>query len=237
LKSEGGFVYLTADEMAEVDRVAIEDFGIDVLALMESAGAAAARVARQMLEGSVTGKRLTCFVGKGNNGGDGLVAARHLHNWGAKMTLVLSGDEDALREDSARQLETVRMMGVEMARGGEALPAADLCIDALLGYGSKGNPREPMASLIRQTNDSGVPVLAVDLPSGLDATSGEPGDPCILARATVTFGLPKIGFLNPKAKRVMGELYVADISLPIEVYRKYHQPMSVFDRDTLVRVW
>jgi NAD(P)H-hydrate epimerase len=204
---------------------------------MENAGAATARVARQMLKGSVAGKRLTCFVGKGNNGGDGLVAARHLHNWGANMTLVLSGNEDALREASARQFETVRMMGVQTVRQGDALPAADLSIDALLGYSSTGNPREPMASLIRRANDSGVPALAVDLPSGLDATSGELGSPCISARATVTFGLPKAGFLNPKAKRVIGELYVADISLPIEVYRKYHQPMSVFDRDTLVRVW
>ncbi|MDA4121440.1 MAG: NAD(P)H-hydrate epimerase [Thaumarchaeota archaeon] len=237
MKSEGGFVYLTAEEMAEADRVAIEDFGMDVLALMENAGAAVARLARQMLGGSVAGKRLVCLVGNGNNGGDGLVASRHLHNWGANMTLVLPGDGTNLRDVPAKGFETARRMGLEVVGQGTEMPTPELCIDALLGYNSKGNPREPMASLIRIANDSGVPILAVDLPSGLDATSGERGNPCIAAKATATLGLPKTGFLNPQAKTVVGELYVADISLPNELYRKFHQPMSMFDRDTLLRVW
>ncbi len=236
MKSEGGLAYLTAEEMTEADRVAVEDFGIDVLSLMENAGVGVARVARSMLGGSAAGKRVCCLAGKGNNGGDGLVAARHLHNWGAKVTVVLGTKKAELRDVPARQFRAVEKMQITLAESQSAIDA-DLLVDGLLGYGSRGNPREPVARLIRWANASGIPILAVDIPSGLDATTGDPGDPCIMAKATATFGLPKTGFLNPGARRFLGALYLVDISLPDRVYAMHSQDPRIFGSDTLVRVW
>jgi NAD(P)H-hydrate epimerase len=237
LRSEGGLVYLTADEMAAADRAAIEDFGVDVLSLMENAGVGTARVARVMLGESVAGKKVCCLVGKGNNGGDGLVAARHLSNWGAKVSVVVSGGKGELRDVPLKQLRIIEAMRIPFVEPSAGMREADLIVDGLLGYGSRGDPREPVAGLIREANSSGVPILAVDIPSGLDATTGAPGDPCIEAKATATFGLPKTGFLNPKAKRFIGALYLVDISLPQGLYSGFAHGMDVFGQDTLVRVW
>ncbi len=237
MKKEKGFVFLTAEEMAEADRAAIEDFGVDVVALMENAGAATARVARLMLGGSASGKKVCFLVGKGNNGGDALVAARHLRNWGALPAVALGGRRSELRDVPAKQLEAASKMGVPVSEGETPLDGAELLVDGLLGYGSRGDPREPVADVIRRANGSGVPILAVDVPSGLDSTTGEAGDPCIAAGATVTFGLPKEGFLNPRSRRFVGELYLADISLPKEVYLRLSMETEVFASDTLVRVW
>ena len=237
MKKEGGLVYLTAEEMAEADRMAIEDYGIDVIVLMENAGVAAARLARRMLGGDVQGKNVCCLVGRGNNGGDGLVAARHLSNWGVGVRVILAGGRSDLRDVPARQLAIVDKMGIPVVGPTEGLADAHLVIDALLGYGSRGNPREPAAGLIREGNASKAPILAVDIPSGMDATSGEPGDPTIEARATVTFGLPKTGFLNPSARRYVGELYLADISMPERVYASHSVQSWLFAKDNLVRIW
>ena len=237
MKKAGGLAYLTAEEMAEADRKAIEDYGIDVIALMENAGVATARLAKKMLGGDVQGKKVCCLVGRGNNGGDGLVAARHLNNWGAVVRVILAGERSDLRDVPARQIAIVEKMGIPVVGPKDGLEGARLVVDALLGYGSRGSPREPVAGLIRLGNGSKVPILAVDIPSGMDATTGEPGDPTIEARATVTFGLPKTGFLNPKARRYIGELYVADISMPDRIYASYSLGGVLFAKDVIVRIW
>ncbi len=236
LKSVGGVAYLTADEMAEADRAAIEDFGVDVISLMENAGMQTARLARRMLLGGLEKKKVCILVGKGNNGGDGLVAARHLSNWGAEVTVVLGGKREELRDVPARQLRSVDKIGIKVVDYKTETPGAELLVDALLGYNSRGDPREPIAGIIRRANDSKTRTLAVDVPSGLDATTGAPGDPCIVAEATVTFGLPKTGFLATAARGFVGELYVADISMPEAVYERFSQPRGLFGSDTLVRV-
>jgi len=220
LRLEGGIAYLTADEMALADSSVSESFGIDVATLMEKAGWATATMARQMMVGSSDWK-VACLVGKGNNGGDGLVAARYLSDWGIKVKAVLGADRAELRDLPAQQLKAAVEKGVELAGADGALPGAALIVDALLGYSSRGDPREPVAGLIHRANGSGVPILAVDLPSGLDASSGEPGSPCITARGTVTFGFPKSGFLNPRAAAYLGRLYLADITVPDQVYRRH----------------
>ncbi|HXW95483.1 MAG TPA: NAD(P)H-hydrate epimerase [Nitrososphaerales archaeon] len=237
MRKEGGLVYLTAGEMAEADRMAIEDYGIDVIALMENAGVATAQLAKKMLGGDVRGKNVWCLVGRGNNGGDGLVAARHLNNWGAGVRVILAGKRSDLRDIPAKQIATVDKMGISVVSTGEGLGDAHLVVDALLGYGSRGSPREPVAGLIRLANASKVPILAVDIPSGMDATSGELGDPTVEARATVTFGLPKTGFLNPKARPYVGELYLADISMPGRIYASHSAGSGIFSKESLVRIW
>ncbi len=236
LKLEGRLVYLTAEEMAEADRISIEEYGIDVLSLMENAGLGAARVALRMLGGDVAGRRVCFLVGKGNNGGDGLVAARHLHNWGASVSVLLGGEREEVRDVPARQLAIVERMGIGVG-GPDSDFHAELLVDALLGYGSHGNPREPIAGLIRRADASGVRILAVDIPSGLDATTGKAYNPCVRAAATVTFGLPKTGFLVPEARELVGELYLADISMPVEVYGRYSQDKPPFGKDMLTRIW
>jgi hydroxyethylthiazole kinase-like uncharacterized protein yjeF len=236
LRSKGGFAYLTAEEMAEADRIAMEEFGIDVVVLMENAGLQVGILARKMLGGTVAGRRACVVAGKGNNGGDGLVAARHLHNWGAKVAVVLGAEKGDLRDVPAKQLRILEKMGVEIKDSAGGFDGAELLIDALLGYGSKGNPREPVAGIIRDINSSGIPVLAVDVPSGMDATKGEPGEPCTIANATVTFGLLKTGFLNRESVRFVGELYLADISLPAPIYQKYGQEPGKFGKNSLLKV-
>ena len=236
LKSEGGLAYLTAEEMAEVDRTAIEDYGIDVVVLMENAGGASAALAMRMLGGEVAGKTICCLVGKGNNGGDGMVAARHLSNWGATVQVILAEERSALRDVPARQAAVLEKMGIPIKGPGEDFSKAHLVIDALLGYGARGNPKEPIASLIRLANISKRPMLAVDIPSGMDATTGEARNPCVRATATVTFGFPKTGFLSIESKGLTGDLYLADISLPSKLYSAYAFPAGIFEKESLVKI-
>jgi NAD(P)H-hydrate epimerase len=235
MKVVNGLAYVTAEEMALIDRAAIEEFGVDVLSLMENAGTSTAEVARRLLGGDVAGKQIAVLVGKGNNGGDGLVAARRLHNWGAKVEVVLS-DKGAMGSVPSSQLRAVEVSEIEVKGPIASLRDSDLLVDALLGYNSKGNPREPIASMIAEANGSRIPILAVDLPSGLDSTTGEPNVPCITAKATITMGLPKTGFLEPGARRFVGELWVGDVSLPRELYRRYSMEPTLFDRQSVARI-
>ncbi|MGD0319141.1 MAG: NAD(P)H-hydrate epimerase [Nitrososphaerales archaeon] len=233
---QNGLAYLTSEEMGEADREAINGFGIDVLSLMENAGTAVAALTRVLLKGSVAERRIGVLVGKGNNGGDGLVAARHLHDWRADVRVVLS-DRESLGQVPSRQLTAVEKAGVPIHGTGGALADCDLLIDSLLGYNSKGNPRGPVRDVILNANASGVPILAVDIPSGLDATTGEPNDPCVTARATLTLGFPKTGFLDPRCRPYVGRLYLGDVSLPLEVYRKHSQSATIFEKESVVRIW
>ena len=237
MKSEGGVPYLTAEEMAEMDRAATEDFGLDVAVLMENAGASVATMARRILGGDAAGRRICVLAGKGNNGGDGLVAARHLKNWGAEVFVVLGGSRGELRDPPERQLGTVGKMAIRVAEHTGLFEGAELLVDALLGYGSKGDPREPMAGLIRRANGTNAPILAVDVPSGLDATIGSVGDPCVRATATVTFGLPKTGFLSSEARGYVGDLYLADISLPGALYSRFSGKSDLFRKEPILRIW
>jgi NAD(P)H-hydrate epimerase len=237
MEKQGALAYLTAEEMANADREAIEDYGIGVVALMENAGVAAAQLSRKMVGGDVQGKSVCCLVGRGNNGGDGLVAARHLHNWGADVRVILAGERSDLRDVPAKQMAIVDKMGIPLTGAETGFGDARLLVDALLGYGSRGSPREPVAGMIRRANESKVPILAVDVPSGLDATTGHPGDPTIVAKATLTFGLPKTGFLNPEARHFVGELYLADISMPSRIYGSVSVSARLFSRESIVRIW
>lgn len=227
---------MTSGEVRDADQEAIVGYGIDVLSLMENAGAAVASIARLLLAGSAVGKKVGVLAGKGNNGGDGLVAARHLHNWGADVRVILS-EREAISPVASRQLTGVEKAGVPVNGAGGSLDGFDLLIDSLLGYSSKGDPREPVRGMILNANVSGVPILAVDIPSGLDATTGEPNDPCVVAKATLTLGFPKTGFLNPRCRRYVGRLYLGDVSLPLEVYKKYSQSTTLFEKESVVRIW
>jgi len=236
LDIRGDLVYLTSEEMKEADGEAISEFEIDVLSLMENAGSAVASLTRTILGGSVARKRIGVLVGKGNNGGDGLVAARHLHAWGAEVRTILC-DRHALGEVPAKQLKSVEKDGIPVLSPGWPLGEFDILVDSLLGYNSRGNPREPVKGMILGANASGVPILAVDIPSGLDASTGDPNDPCIVASSTLALGFPKTGFLNTGCRRFVGSLYLGDVAFPQQVYLKRFQKQTPFDKETVVRIW
>lgn len=231
-----GMAFLTSEEMRRIDEVAINDFGIDVLSLMENAGLQTAVLAKKMLGGDATAKSVTCLVGKGNNGGDGLVAARHLHDWGARVEVALGAPRSEFREIPEKQLKTVERLGLPITEGATNLKHSELIIDALLGYNSTGDPRGGVADLIRLANLSRVRILALDIPSGLDPTSGLPNRPCIAANATITLGFPKMGFLNPDSPSSVGELFLCDISLPREIYSRHGSMSRTFEKDSIVKI-
>ncbi|MBI4789798.1 MAG: NAD(P)H-hydrate epimerase [Chloroflexi bacterium] len=208
---------ITTDQMREVDRTMIQDLGITLIQMMESAGRHLATLAREKLGGNVEGKHIVVLAGRGNNGGGGLVAARRLANWGAEVCVVLAASPNEYQNAPAHQLAILQGMGVVISQS-MIFPLADLILDCLIGYGLRGAPRGGAADLIRQANASSAPIIALDTPSGLDTTTGETFDPCIRADATMTLALPKVGLLTEIARAIVGELYVADISVPPLVY-------------------
>ena len=212
------FPAVTAAQMAEVDRLMIETYGILLIQMMENAGRQLAEQARRMLGGRLAGQTVVVLCGAGNNGGGGMVTARHLHNRGASVRAKLVGDPSRLKETPAHQWRTLKALGLD-EQSGPDLARADLIIDSLVGYGLSGDPRGATAEWIELANAAGRPILALDTPSGLDPTSGRPGSPCVRATATLTLALPKAGLLVPQARPYVGDLYLADIGVPPELYR------------------
>lgn len=209
--------YLTTQQMVEVDRLMVEEYGIQLIQMMENAGRNLAELSRRMLGGDVRGKRIAVLCGAGNNGGGGMVAARHLHNWGADIFVKVFPGNAKLKNVSAHQFHILEMLGIQ-DRETIDLDSVNLVIDAMIGYGLTGDPRGVIADWIQHVNDAARPVLALDTPSGLNMTTGIPGTPCIRASATMTLALPKIGLMTPQAQPLAGNLYLADIGVPPELY-------------------
>jgi NAD(P)H-hydrate epimerase len=236
MEERAGVVYVTAEEMRRMDDVTIQEFHVDVLTLMENAGRATATLAKQMLRETTFGKHVACLVGGGNNGGDGMVAARHLANWGAEVNVIVGTTKDRIKDVPLGQLHVLEKMGIPILLGDYNLRDYDLLIDGLIGYGLEGNPRDKVAMMINDANASGRPILALDLPSGMNATTGEAYDPCIKATATITLALPKTGFLASSASRLVGDLFLADISIPHRVYEGFGQHRMLFQQQTTVKI-
>jgi NAD(P)H-hydrate epimerase len=231
---------ITGEQMAMVDRIMIDELGVDVLQLMEVAGLAVAAFARdRMLRGDAAGKRIAVLCGTGGNGGDGLVAARFLHCWGAEVAVWLSRRPGPGRGVAAHQLAIAERMGIPVTFAWDevALAEVDLVIDGLLGFSLSGAPSGTTAALIRAVNAQSAPVLAIDLPSGLTATEGEVLEPCVRAASTITLALPKTGLLTPAARTVTGPVWCADIGVPAAVYLRFGIRMSpIFRRGGVIPV-
>jgi NAD(P)H-hydrate epimerase len=205
---------VTAEQMREVDRVATDVFGLGILQMMENAGCSLAQNVMDML-GEARGE-VTVLVGAGGNGGGGLCCARHLHNRGFKVNLVLDRDASALREAAANQFHVLRIAGlrpINRFQAAEAIRRADLVVDALIGYSLRGAPRGRAADLIELCDEHDARMLSLDVPSGLDVTTGETPGLVVRAERTLTLALPKTGL-----RKAPGDLYVADIGIPPEVY-------------------
>lgn len=228
---------LTAEQMALVDERAISEYGVKLIQMMENAGRQLASLALKLLDEHVMGESITILCGPGNNGGGGMVAARHLHNWGAKVSVILAANPKNLKRIPAEQWRTIVALG--LVAENEEPPSASLVIDSLLGYTGKGNPRAPISIWIDRANNSKIPILSLDLPSGLDASTGNVGDPCITASATLTLAMPKTGLFVQNARRFVGELYLADIGIPPIVYNDLFpgfRQNAFFESDSLVKI-
>jgi NAD(P)H-hydrate epimerase len=200
---------LAADEMRATDRWAIETLGIPSLELMERAGEGLARVTSQ----AAPAGRVAIVVGKGNNGGDGLVAARLLRGAGRDVAVLTVWPPETLTGDAAEQLR--RLPGEPPAAFAPArLEGAAVLVDALLGTGTTGAPRDPAGAVIEAMNAAGGPVVAADVPSGVDASTGEVAGPAVRAVATATFHLAKPGLWIHPGKACAGAVEVVDIGIP-----------------------
>jgi NAD(P)H-hydrate epimerase len=217
----GGFdvVRLTRQQVREVDRRAIEDYGIPGIVLMENAARAVVDVAMEMLRG-VANPYVMIVCGGGNNGGDGLAVARHLHNRGVFVEIAWAANSLDYKGDAAINHRIVAAMKLPDVPIEDAdIPLAggvvDLTIDALYGTGLTSAVRDDFP--IRLINEFPVPVLSIDLPSGMDCDTGQPLGACVKATRTVTFVAEKAGFANPAAKQFTGEVTVGDIGCPKEL--------------------
>ena len=234
--------WLTTAQMVEVDRVMIEDFGIELLQMMENAGRALARVARErFLAGDPRAKHVAVLAGPGGNGGGALTCARRLAGWGAQVAVFLAAPAEAFAPVPAKQLDILRRIGVPVqdAAAVRSSTPAELVIDGVIGYSLTGAPRGPAGELIEWANTQRAPILALDVPSGIDTTTGTVHRPAIRATATLTLALPKEGLRAPEAAQHVGELYLADISVPPELYARMNPPVAVgplFAHDDVVQV-
>ncbi len=215
---------LTRNQVRRVDQLAIERYGIAGIVLMENAGRNAADVIRDVL-----GQRGTAMIccGTGNNGGDGCVIARHLHNAGWTVSLLLAGNPARCTPDTTTNLGIIRAMEIELVETPEAdeqlavlrrVEPDGIVVDALLGTGFHGDVRSPTAELIQAINS--VPqrgVVAIDVPSGLDCDTGTASNATVRADLTVTFVAAKVGFAASAARLFVGRVEVVDIGAPWEL--------------------
>ena len=213
--------FLTTEQMIEVDRAMMNDYKIALIQMMENAGRNLAHLARErFLEGNPVGKKVIVLAGTGGNGGGALVGARRLHNYGAEVKVYITKPASNFTPIPAHQLDVLQRMKVPIAQADSTSNAIepDLIIDGVIGYNLKGAPRDEAATLIRWANASVAPILALDAPSGIDTTTGTVFDPAIKAIATMTLALPKEGLRAKGVEFHVGELYLADISVPPELY-------------------
>ena len=214
-----------AKQMRDIDRKAIDEYGINELALMETAGQKAANAVHHVLK-NVAKKSVCVLAGSGNNGGDAFVAARYLYNLGARIKIFMIGNKNNRTDSLNVQMKIIRSMGMEIQvldsdRAWERLQVtlrfSDLIIDGILGTGFTGQLRPSVLRLVRLVNSTNKPVVSIDLPTGVESDSGQVGEAAIKATCTIALGLPKVGhYLCPGASHV-GELLINDIGIPVQL--------------------
>ena len=233
---------VTTEQMIEVDRAMMEDYRIELIQMMENAGRNLAHLARmRFLNGHPAGKAIAVLAGSGGNGGGALVCARRLSNWGANVRVFITKSDDAFTPIPAHQLDILHRMHVpvEAAKAVSQLNGPDLIVDGIIGYSLRGAPRGTAADLIRWANGQPAPVVSLDVPSGVDNTSGTVFNPAIRAAATMTLALPKAGLRTSDAAANVGELYLADISVPPALYAEPTLQLKVgaiFARSEIIRL-
>ena len=196
----------TSQEVAELDRHTMEDLGVDLKQLMEVAGL---RSAEALIKLAPDARDVVCLVGPGGNGGDALVCSKWLKLWGLQPGVVLSHPEEELKPVTAHQLNVFQNYGGAVLVDPPA--RVDAIVDGIFGYSLSGNPRDRAGMLIEWTEGVDVPILALDCPSGLDASTGEPRNPCVVANHTIMYGVAKKGVVTKAAEEYVGTWEVVDI--------------------------
>jgi len=218
--------YLTRQQVRELDRRAISDYFMTGLVLMENAGRGCADLLCQL---GIDDPVVLC-CGKGNNGGDGFVIARHLEARGYDVRVLLFCDSDELSGDAAANYKTIVAAGLPIVRCPEGdhetwlderLDGASWIVDALLGTGARGAPRSPLDVVLRQLNAHAAKKLAIDLPSGLDCDTGKCAAPTFRADHTCTFVAAKAGFREAGARAFLGVVHVVDIGVPRKLLNEF----------------
>jgi NAD(P)H-hydrate epimerase len=220
-------MFLSREEVRNLDKRAIEEFGMPGVVLMENAGRGAADVLMSL---GCRGPVIIC-CGKGNNGGDGFVIARHLDNRGIPVRVWLIARPNELQGDAAVNFQIISRTELQISIYDEArisenalqidLGKAPWIVDALFGTGLTGRLEDPFDRIIQCMNEAKGRVLAVDIPSGLDCDTGQPLGPTVMAEHTVTFVAEKKGFANPDAKPWIGQVHVVDIGVPRRLLKNY----------------
>lgn len=232
-------------QMRDVQRMAQEEFGVDILQITENAGRGAAQLALAMLGGRGRGQRIVVLAGGGTKGATGLCAVRHLVNWGFIVEPIFAEVEEELSAVAHRQVEILRHAGIVEPRDQatsemtveEHLFAADLVIDAVAGYGLEGPPTGMSAALVNLAIEAKRPILALDVPTGVSAVTGEPHTPAIRATTTLSLDLPKRGVTEEAARAHTGELYLADLGIPIVAYERFGLAIrGIFAEGPIVRL-
>ena len=216
---------LTKRQMSTLDKKMVS-MGIDIPVMMELAGFFTALKAAEM----TNNRQVLVLSGTGNNGGDSLAAARHLLNWGYKTDIAFSDRISSLKPSPLRQWKTLKKMGLRETKK-PLWEKYGLIIDGLLGYSANRNPSGKCAKLIRSANSSKAPVLSIDIPSGLDCTTGRTYEPCIKADETLTLSAPKRGLLKSKEKA--GKISLAYMTIPSVIGKKLGIPE--FSENKLIR--
>jgi NAD(P)H-hydrate epimerase len=211
---------LTREQVRELDRRAIEEYGVPGIVLMENAGRSMAERLRTL---GVNGLVVIC-CGKGNNGGDGFVMARHLDNAGVQVRVLLFGDPSQLADDAAVNYRILTASGIPLElftgvdldeeRLHRQLANADWIVDALFGSGLRGAIQPPFDRIIAAINAAPARVFAVDVPSGLDSDTGRPLGSAVRAHHTGTVAALKKGFLEPSAAPWVGQVHIIDMGAP-----------------------
>jgi NAD(P)H-hydrate epimerase len=213
---------VTVAQMRDIEQAAIEEYGIPGIVLMENAGVEVVKQIENVL-GSLHNKRISVFTGTGNNGGDGYVVARHLYNQGAKVKVFLIGSKASVVGDALTNLQVITYMGIDVLEVTNshdwdkvkiAMTFTDCLVDALLGTGFTGQLRENMTQVVESINKMNKVTIAIDVPTGVDADTGQIQSVAVKASHTITFALAKQGLLLYPAASYVGELCVADIGIP-----------------------
>lgn len=235
----------TAGQMREIDRYTISKIGIPGLVLMENAGLQTV-LAMERFFGQLRGSRVCIICGKGNNGGDGLVIARHLHNRGVEVSIVLLGKKTDTNGDAKINLEAALMMDLDLVEvtTKDELPLLEkevassrIIVDAIFGTGLKAAPRSFYKVVISMINATGKPVVSVDIPTGLSADTGEVLDCSIQAVLTVTLGLPKVGLVYGVNRQYAGKLEIADISIPREAIEQSSIKLNLLEENYIAALF
>jgi len=224
-------------QMQLLDRLTIEETGIEGIVLMESASKAVFDVCKGYLD-SVSGKHAVIVCGGGNNGGDGFAVARMLKNSDIQTKIFFLGDKEKLKEDARTNYDRALNMGIEIENEyTESFFAdTDIIVDAIFGTGFKGEPRQQESSIIKAINESEKYVVSVDIPSGVNGDTGEVSLACIRADETVTFQLPKIGLILYPGSDYCGKITVADISIPEENINKINFKVNMLTKQDAVNL-